>query len=255
MPPASPRPGRGWRSRARTTRHPARRAPRARRRPARPSAAPPPPLPSPGTGGRRAPGRAELDEDLVALGRVHDQVGVVDDGRPVGSPREPPRVRAAPGRGGRPAAVSEDDGPLRRGAATIAASVDAPSIPPARTTSVFTDSGLPGPQRRAAACLCGLVTFAPTKPSAPRPARVGQAVRRGRERHVRPVEPERGEGRVLHSRRERVLDGPAEDADEPRRPRDPAHAAEYRPPRPPGSRSAPVGSSANECPGGHRSRA
>ena len=59
----------------------------------------------------------------------------------------------------------------------IAASVDTPSTRSSRTISVFTD-GASVSQSAAAACLCGAVTFAPTKPSAARP-RIASSTRSG----------------------------------------------------------------------------
>ena len=45
---------------------------------------------------------------------------------------------------------------------------------------------------------------------------LADAVGRHRQRHIGEVEPQRGEGRVVHHRRERVRDGIADDADQPR---------------------------------------
>ena len=81
---------------------------------------------------------------------------------------------------------------------------------------MFTDGSRLADDRRAPPALCGAVTLAPAKPQRRKPAhRVLEPLGRHVERDVRPVEPARGERRVLHARRERVRDRMAEQRDEP----------------------------------------
>ena len=161
--------------------------------------------------------RARLDEQLVPHGRrVHDEVGARS--RPAASRRcarrprpwrratRAPRATRPPRRRRRRSAAARAAG----GRSRAAASVLEPSTRPSRNTSVFTDStpASTSSQSATTASLCGVVTFAPAKPSATRP-RTASSSRVGRdvERHVGPVERERREGGVLHPRRERVRPG------------------------------------------------
>ena len=114
------------------------------------------------------------------------------------------------------AAVAED-----RGAVKVEAARGLPhrwssrAIRPSRTTSVLTD-GSSVSTSSATASLCGVVTLAPAKPSATSPRSASSSRSRATcKRHVRPVEPSRREGRVLHPRRERLRDRIAEQPDEP----------------------------------------
>ena len=99
--------------------------------------------------------------------------------------------------------------------ARISRSVLKPSTRPSRKTSVFTASPSASSHAATTACLCGIVTFAPAKPSV-RSARDRLDRVLDVERRVVPVEPGRREGGVLHQRRERVRDRMAEQRDVPR---------------------------------------
>ena len=69
------------------------------------------------------------------------------------------------------------------------------------------------------ACLCGTVTFSPTMPSARIPASaLGQGCWINAERRVHIVEVQRPERGVVHSRRRRVCNRVANDAEHSRRP-------------------------------------
>ena len=91
-------------------------------------------------------------------------------------------------------------------------SVLKPSTRPSRKTSVFTASPSASSHAATTAALCGIVTFAPAKPSV-RERRDRRDGILDVERRVVPVEPGRGEGGVLHPRRERVRDRMAEQRD------------------------------------------
>ena len=165
---------------------------------------------------------AQLDEHLVAhRRRVDDEVGSRATSGGQSPRRENTRALAAAraANAARGAAVA-DDRPAARtsSSARIAASVlvadDAPVL---ERRACSPTSASASSHERAAASLCGAVTFAPAKPSGREPAhRLLEPLRRDVERDVRPVEPARRERRVLHARRERVRDGMAEQRDEPR---------------------------------------
>ena len=89
--------------------------------------------------------------------------------------------------------------------ARISWSVLKPSTRPSRKTSVFTASPSASSQAATTACLCGIVTFAPAKPSARSAATAATDVL-DVERGVVPVEAARGERGVLHARRQRLRD-------------------------------------------------
>ena len=165
---------------------------------------------------------AHLDEHLVTLGRrVDDEVGAVDLRWPGAPARELPRMRKRLHERRRRASVADHDRALRQAARRGSPRRSSqPSIRPSRTTSVFTDGSV------------GLAERGDRQLVRRRHARTGEPERREsayrlleplgrrRKRDVRPVEPERSEGGVVHARRERLLDRPADDPDELRRARD-----------------------------------
>ena len=131
-------------------------------------------------------------------------------------PRARCRRRRAPARAVRGQSVNCPSAAISPGASVFSAAI----VPSAANVSV-----LAAPISRAAveacvasasaACLCGIVTFAPTKPAPGERARgLGEQRRRHRQALVAPVvHPERGERRVVHRRRAAVRDRPAEDAE------------------------------------------
>ena len=166
--------------------------------------------------------RARLEEQLVLdRRRVHDELGASVRGGH--SPEREKTSTVAP-RDSSSAihAVAAPPAPTTaalagRRSPRAAVSVLEPSTRPSRITSVFTDSTSPSTSSQSAttACLCGVVTFAPAKPSATRPRhRLLEQLGRYAERHVRVVERAGGERGVLHPGRERVHRRVAKQPDE-----------------------------------------
>ena len=149
----------------------------------------------------------QLEQHLVAhRRRVDHEVGVAHVRRPLAAPGEDARLRQRVTERRRRAAVSHDRRLVTSlvTCSRIAASVEKPRP----RTIVFTD-GSSEPRSRATSSLYGAVTFAYSTSAHAASSSSGRTSRSD----VLPVEPGRGEGRVLHPGRERVRHRMAEQHD------------------------------------------